>query len=110
VDVLCDSLDVGDDSCQFAQLLVASPKPSVGVVIVLVAVEIWRYPPPRGVGRLRFVAELVVTWFALPFIGFYLGALPALSAQTRLMLGLPLGFRLTPKRFVDSTPAAARSG
>ncbi|NTW28250.1 MAG: hypothetical protein HGA39_02655 [Coriobacteriia bacterium] len=74
------------------------------VMIAMVAFELWRCPPPKRVSRVKLVIELLLLWFALPIFGFYLGALPALSAQTRLMLGVPLGYRLTPKRFVEAAP------
>jgi hypothetical protein len=67
--------------------------------------ELWRCPPPDGVSRVKTALEIALLWPLLPVIGFYLGTLPALEAQTRLMLGIPLGYRVTPKFAV--APAAA---
>ena len=59
--------------------------------------ELWRCPPPDGVSRAKTAMEILLLWPILPLLGFYLGTLPALEAQTRLMLGIPLGYRVTPK-------------
>ena len=59
--------------------------------------ELWRCPPPDGVSKFKTALEIALLWPMLPLIGFYLGTLPALEAQTRLMLGIPLGYRVTPK-------------
>jgi hypothetical protein len=59
--------------------------------------ELWRCPPPDGVSRVKTALEIGLLWPVLPLLGFYLGVLPALEAQTRLMLGIPLGYVVTPK-------------
>ena len=46
-------------------------------------------------------------WPLLPILGLLLGMLPALSAQTRLMFGIPLGYKVTPKRFAEPVPQKA---
>jgi hypothetical protein len=68
--------------------------------------ELWRCPPPDGVNRVLTAVEIALLWPLLPVIGFYLGTLPALEAQTRLMLGIPLGYRVTPKFAVSPTVAS----
>jgi len=70
--------------------------------------ELWRCPPPDGVSRVKTAVEIALLWPLLPVIGFYLGTLPALEAQTRLMLGIPLGYRVTPK-FAVAPAATATS-
>jgi len=59
--------------------------------------ELWRCPPPDGVSKVKTALEIALLWPLLPLIGFYLGTMPALEAQTRLMLGIPLGYVVTPK-------------
>ena len=78
-----------------------------GVMIGSVVVELWRCPPPDSVSRLKTAVELMLMWFLLPAMGFYLGMAPALSAQTRLLLGIPLGYKVTPKRFTATEPQKA---
>ncbi|MCH7552239.1 glycosyltransferase family 2 protein, partial [Patescibacteria group bacterium] len=52
-------------------------------------------PRPSGYGK-RKTAVLVLQWFLLPFSMIFF-SLPALEAQTRLMLGKYMGFWSTPK-------------
>ena len=62
--------------------------------------------PPGGLGlpaRLRHTLE----WLLVPPISMYWGALPALDAQTRLMLGRYMEFWVTEKR--RAAPARAAS-
>ena len=69
------------------------------VMISSMLMELWRCPPPDGVSKMQTAIEMVFLWFLLPALGFILGMLPALDAQTRLMFGVPLGYKVTPKRF-----------
>ncbi len=71
--------------------------------------ELWRCPPPDGVSKAKTALEILLLWPMLPLIGFYLGTLPALEAQTRLMLGIPLGYRVTPKFAVTQTASASKA-
>jgi hypothetical protein len=68
-----------------------------------IIMELWRCPPPNDVPKLQIAVEIVFLWFLLPALGFILGMLPALEAQTRLMLGVPLSYKVTPKRFAGAT-------
>jgi hypothetical protein len=70
--------------------------------------ELWRCPPPDGVSRVKTALEIALLWPLLPVVGFYLGTWPALDAQTRLMLGIPLGYRVTPKFAVTSSTSTAK--
>jgi len=66
-------------------------------LLVLVVVE-HRIVPPRPLewGRLqRFVTYL--QWLALPLVGIFFSTLPALDAQTRLLTGRYLEYRVTEK-------------
>ena len=53
-------------------------------------------PRPASWGRVRrFVSWL--QWFSLPIVGLLFSNLPALDAQTRLMTGRYLEYRVTEK-------------
>jgi hypothetical protein len=67
-------------------------------LFVLLAVELRRFPPPRLSKLPARIAELLTAWALLPVISLVFGAVPALYAQTKLMLGLGLTWRVTPKR------------
>jgi hypothetical protein len=66
-------------------------------LLVLVVVE-YQIVPPRpahwGVVQ-RFISY--VQWFGLPFVGIFFSTLPALDAQTRLLTGRYLEYRVTEK-------------
>lgn len=73
---------------------------SVGgfAIVVTVIVELVRTPPTPDVSWFKVAAEFLVMWSTLPLVGMYLGMLPALHAQTLLMLRRPFSFIVTPKR------------
>jgi len=75
----------------------------VGTIIMLTSIllELWRCPPPDSKSRLGTAVEIMALWLLLPVLGLVLGMLPALTAQTRLMLGIPFGYKVTPKRFTE---------
>ncbi|TSC91073.1 MAG: hypothetical protein CEN90_621 [Parcubacteria group bacterium Licking1014_17] len=54
--------------------------------------------PPRPIkyGRHKYI-WMVVQWLLFPLTTIFLGCVPALDAQTRLMLGRYMGFWVTPK-------------
>jgi len=66
-------------------------------LLVLVVVEYQIVPPrPAHWGAVqRFVSY--VQWFGLPFVGIFFSTLPALDAQTRLLTGRYLEYRVTEK-------------
>lgn len=53
---------------------------------------------------------MIVQWFLVPPCTIFLGAFPGIDAQTRLMLGKYMGFRVTEKKAVGAgtTPLPAR--
>lgn len=53
-------------------------------------------PKPPRYGRFKYVL-LFLEWFLLPFVMIFFTTLPALEAQTRLMLGKYMGFWPTEK-------------
>jgi len=55
-------------------------------------------PRPKYVPRWQTPIVMVFQWLLLPVTFVLLGALPAIDAQTRLMLGKHLGFNVSPKR------------
>ncbi|MFA5356071.1 MAG: glycosyltransferase family 2 protein [Candidatus Omnitrophota bacterium] len=54
-------------------------------------------PRPENVPR-RVYISFILQWFFIPFVSAFLGSLPALDAQTRLMFNSRLGFYATPKK------------
>jgi hypothetical protein len=55
-----------------------------------------RPPKPANWGRWQSVVAFVM-WFCLPLTSFITSTVPALEAQTRLMLGKRLEYRVTQK-------------
>ena len=51
---------------------------------------------PAAWGRLKRVVSYA-QWLALPFVGIFFSNLPALDAQTRLLTGRYLEYRVTEK-------------
>ncbi|MBU2472762.1 glycosyltransferase family 2 protein [Patescibacteria group bacterium] len=54
---------------------------------------------PKKYGIINHLG-MVVQWILVPFTILFLGAIPGLEAQTRLMLGKYMGFWVTPKQEV----------
>lgn len=67
-------------------------------VLGTVILSVWLLPPSRK--RYSLIWKLVhaLEWFLVPFILVFLSALPALDAQTRLMLGNRMEFWVSDKR------------
>ncbi|MBS3956877.1 MAG: glycosyltransferase family 2 protein [Clostridiales bacterium] len=74
-------------------------------LVTTVIAELIRTPPPADRRPVSVIFELAVAWLTLPVVGFYLGTLPALRAQTRLMLGMPFSYKVTEKRAVPAPEA-----
>lgn len=55
-------------------------------------------PRPQRLSRPFAYGIMVLQWILLPVTFILFGAIPAIDAQTRLMLGKPLGFYISPKR------------
>ena len=66
-------------------------------ILASLALDILRYPPRHG-GVGGVLLEIAKMWALLPVAGLAFGVLPALDAQTRLALGLPLEWHVTAKR------------
>jgi hypothetical protein len=66
-------------------------------LLVLVVVEHFIVPPrPPTWGPIQRVISYV-QWLGLPFVGIFFSNLPALDAQTRLLTGRYLEYRVTEK-------------
>jgi hypothetical protein len=79
--------------------LYASTMLSIALVSLLVLIWVERQivpPRPATWGRLRRIASNA-QWIALPFVGVFFSNLPALDAQTRLLTGRYLEYRVTEK-------------
>lgn len=53
-------------------------------------------PPPKNI-RIHHKFFMVLQWILVPITIIFLGAIPGLDAQTRLMFGKYMGFWVTPK-------------
>lgn len=78
----------------FAQYLLALTW--VGIIISTTISTLLLPPKPKKYSILKYV-EIVIQWCLVPFTALFLGSLPAVDAQTRLMIGKYLGFWVTPK-------------
>ncbi len=72
----------------------------LGMVVTLVISTLILPPPPRRYRNHKWIVarDWIVTPFILPITNILLGALPAIDAQTRLMFGKYLEFRVTVKK------------
>ncbi len=81
----------------------------VGTVITAYA-TIKLLPVRPGDKKLTHTLTMILQWILIPFTAIFFGAIPGLDAQTRLMLGKYMGFRVTEKKAVRTpikpTPTA----
>lgn len=71
---------------------------TLSFILVLSMVISMEFLPPRPPEVSRFIyVVFFLQWALVPFVSAFLGSLPALDAQTRLMLGRTLYFFPTPK-------------
>ncbi|MFA5954447.1 MAG: glycosyltransferase family 2 protein [Patescibacteria group bacterium] len=54
-------------------------------------------PPPPSDAKVHHYILMLLQWALLPFTLVLFGSIPAVDAQTRLMIGRPLGFNVTKK-------------
>ncbi|RMD51132.1 glycosyltransferase family 2 protein [Candidatus Parcubacteria bacterium] len=67
-------------------------------VFVSAFISLWLLPPPPKDKRWYTWPIMVLQWALLPITFIIFGALPAIDAQTRMMLGKYLGFNVTKKK------------
>lgn len=74
------------------------------ILILILCIFISKeFIPPRPNSVSRFIyLSFTLQWFLIPFVSVFLGSLPALDAQTRLMFNNRLGFYPTPKKRQDT--------
>lgn len=69
-------------------------------LVVSVCISILLLPPrPRGFGR-RKSLEMILQWICIPITAIVFSSLPAVDAQTRLMLGKYMTFWVTEKKAI----------
>ncbi|HEY1074639.1 MAG TPA: glycosyltransferase family 2 protein [Patescibacteria group bacterium] len=85
----------------YSKILLAA---GIGMIITLVISTLVLPPPPRRYKnhKLIVIRDWILTPIILPITNIFLGALPAIDSQTRLMFGRYLEFRVTVKRMVDT--------
>ena len=86
--------------------LVATAVFSLAWVMLLfsVYVSLAFLPPRPSYFKKTKYLELAADWIITPVSALLFGSIPALDAQTRLMLGKYMGFWVTPKSSVSSDP------
>lgn len=71
------------------------------IMIIGILISLWisflSLPKPKGRRSAWYFLSLVFQLLLVPFVTIFYGALPALDAQTRLMVNKPLGFVVTEK-------------
>lgn len=67
-----------------------------GLVVTMALTLLLLPPPPPRTSKWKYVS-MVLQWALVPVIASVLGSAPAIDAQTRLMIGRPLGFWITEK-------------
>jgi len=68
----------------------------IGVAVSTIIGLLLLPPRPPKVSKWK-ILEMVFQWILVPVSAIFYGSIPALDAQTRLMLGKYLGFWVTPK-------------
>jgi len=66
-------------------------------ILVTATFSFFLLPPPPHARRFRGALFMVLQWLLLPVTSIVFSAIPAIDAQTRLMLGKYLGFVVTEK-------------
>lgn len=79
----------------------------IGVILSVFLCHALLPPRPARYGRWKTVS-MTLQWALVPFSYLFLVGLPAVDAQTRLMLGRYLAFRVTDKERKESGVEAAR--
>lgn len=75
-------------------------------VLVTAWISFQFLPKRENLTRARLI-EFFAQWLLVPLIGIFFGSIPALDAESRLMLGKYLGFKVTEKVRRSVIPVAA---
>jgi hypothetical protein len=70
-------------------------------ISVIFTLELRRNPPERASQVPVRALELFVSWLLMPVISLFFGAIPAVYAQSKLIFGRGLSWRVTPKRLAE---------
>jgi len=70
-------------------------------IIINVWLSLALLPPRPPQFRRRKFIEMVLQWVLIPIHAIFFSSIPAIDAQTRLMLGKYLGFRVTEKKALE---------
>lgn len=66
-------------------------------ILIFIWTSFFTLPRPPGGWSFRYVFQSMFQWILMPIVTIIYGAIPALDAQTRLMLNKPLTFQVTEK-------------
>ncbi|MDD5216641.1 MAG: glycosyltransferase family 2 protein [Candidatus Omnitrophica bacterium] len=105
--LLCWGKWVRQDSLVFLNLTyINSTLVNSFTLILLLCIFIGKeFLPPRPPKVSRFIyVSFILQWFLTPLVSAFLGSIPALDAQTRLMIQKPLVFDPTPKQRLTEGP------
>ncbi|GAF90889.1 unnamed protein product, partial [marine sediment metagenome] len=97
---------------EFTQTVIGSNLPNfartllmitwVGIA-VSITISILLLPKrPKDVSRMN-TFYMLVQWVLIPISAVFFGSIPAIDAQTRMMINKPLGFWVTAKKFIKNT-------
>lgn len=68
----------------------------IGLVTSMIISTLLLPPRPKGYGRRKFL-QMIAQWILIPITAILFSSFPAIDAQTRLMLGRYMTFRVTKK-------------
>ncbi len=74
----------------------------IGIIISMTISLLLLPKRPKDVSRWK-TFFMLIQWVLIPISAVFFGSIPAIDAQTRMMIGKPLGFWVTEKRFVKGT-------
>jgi hypothetical protein len=74
----------------------------IGIVVSMTISLLLLPKRPKNYPRAKMIFMLV-QWVLIPISAVFFGSIPAIDAQTRLMINKPLGFRVTEKKFAGTT-------
>jgi len=79
----------------------------IGIIVSATIATLTLPPKPKSHSFLKYI-EIIAQWILIPISAVFFGAIPAIDAQTRLLLGKYLGFWVTPKEAKQHLSAGSR--